>query len=126
MDRDGSSVSNLDNFAHSQVTGLIRLWHGKQPGDTPGTICTVSARRNSGDARHVQFRRSVCAHLVVTEQVGRLVRYVQLVHNQWASARDVTHRVLYSFGREEELDRAAIERLITSLARLLDPVRQPH
>jgi hypothetical protein len=34
--------------------------------------------------------------------------------------------VLYSFGREEELDRAAIERLITSLARLLDPVRQPH
>jgi hypothetical protein len=50
------------------------------------------------------------------------VRYLQLVHNVWDPAsRTSRAQVLHSFGREDQLDRAAIERLITSLRRLLDP-----
>jgi hypothetical protein len=53
---------------------------------------------------------------------GAEVRYLHLAHNQWDPAR---HRsvpqVLYSFGREDALDRDAIRRLVASLSRLLDP-----
>jgi hypothetical protein len=53
---------------------------------------------------------------------GVPVRYLQLVHNTWDPAsRTSKAKVLHSFGREDELDRAAIERLIDSLRRLLDP-----
>jgi hypothetical protein len=53
---------------------------------------------------------------------GRSVRYLQLAHNEWdpASQRSRT-RVLYSFGREDDLDRAGIGRLVGALSRLLDP-----
>src|SRR3954471_22684711 len=52
---------------------------------------------------------------------GVPVRYLQLVHNTWDPVARVTKaRVLHSFGREDEVDRAAIERLIVSLSRLLD------
>ena len=53
---------------------------------------------------------------------GSPVRYLQLAHNEWdAQAGYSKVRVLYNFGREDELDRAAIERLIGSLARALEP-----
>lgn len=53
---------------------------------------------------------------------GQTVRYLQLAHNEWDPAVGVSRtRVVYSFGREDELDREAIERLIGSLTRLLDP-----
>jgi len=49
------------------------------------------------------------------------VRYLQLVHNTWDPVARVTKaKVLHSFGREDEVDRAGIERLIASLTRLLD------
>ena len=49
------------------------------------------------------------------------MRYLQLVHNTWDPvARTTKAKVLHSFGREDEVDRAAIERLIASLTRLLD------
>src|SRR3954471_23392600 len=52
---------------------------------------------------------------------GVPVRYLQLVHNTWDPVARVTKaKVLHSFGREDEVDRAAIERLIASLTRLLD------
>jgi len=52
-----------------------------------------------------------------------VVRYLQLAHNEWDGAAGVSRtKVIYSFGREDELDRAGIERLIGSLTRLLDPV----
>src|SRR3982750_2176507 len=52
---------------------------------------------------------------------GVPVRYLQLVHNSWDPVARVSKaRVLHSFGREDEVDRAAIERLIASLTRLLD------
>jgi hypothetical protein len=53
---------------------------------------------------------------------GTQVSYLQLVHNDWDSAaRTSRTKILYSFGRTDQVDTAAIERLIVSLARLLDP-----
>jgi hypothetical protein len=53
---------------------------------------------------------------------GTTVRYLQLAHNVWDSAtRRSTVRVLYHFGREDQLDRDAIRRLIGSLGRALPP-----
>ena len=50
------------------------------------------------------------------------VRYLQLAHNEWdpATQRSRT-RVLYNFGREDELDKDAVRRLVAALSRLLDP-----
>lgn len=51
---------------------------------------------------------------------GQVVRYLQLAHNEWDAAAGVSRtKVIHSFGREDELDRAAIERLVASLSRLL-------
>ena len=53
---------------------------------------------------------------------GTAVRYLQLTHNEWDPATKTSRpKVLHSFGREDQLDRAAIERLVASLCRLLDP-----
>jgi hypothetical protein len=50
------------------------------------------------------------------------VRYLQLVHNTWDPVAGAAKmKVLHSFGREDELDRPAIERLIASLSKLLHP-----
>src|SRR5512132_404774 len=55
---------------------------------------------------------------------GTAVRYLQLVHNEWDPAtKSAKMGVLHNFGREDRLDRAAIERLAGSLCRLLDPGR---
>jgi hypothetical protein len=55
-------------------------------------------------------------------KTGRTVRYLQLAHNEWdATAGASRTKVLYSFGREDDLDRPAIERLVKALTRLLDP-----
>ena len=51
-----------------------------------------------------------------------VVRYLQLAHNEWdADAQRSRTKVLYNFGREDELDREAVGRLVTSLSRLLEP-----
>ncbi len=51
---------------------------------------------------------------------GSQVRYLQLAHNEWDPAKGRSKgRVLYHFGREDELDRDAIRRLIGSLGRAL-------
>jgi hypothetical protein len=50
------------------------------------------------------------------------VAYLQLAHNEWDPvAKQSKVRVLYSFGREDQLDRQAIVRLIGSLQRALEP-----
>jgi hypothetical protein len=53
---------------------------------------------------------------------GTPVRYLHLAHNQWdqAAGRSVP-KLLHGLGREDQLDRAAIKRLVASLSRLLDP-----
>lgn len=51
---------------------------------------------------------------------GSDVRYLSLAHNEWDPvARRSTVRILFNFGREDELDRDAIRRLIGSLSRAL-------
>jgi hypothetical protein len=53
---------------------------------------------------------------------GTAVRYLQLTHNEWDPTTKTSRpRVLHSFGREDQLDRDAIARLVASLTRLLDP-----
>src|SRR5947207_8662697 len=55
---------------------------------------------------------------------GSAVRYLQLVHNEWDPAsKTAKMRVLHNFGRADQIDKAAIERLAGSLCRLLDPGR---
>jgi DDE family transposase len=50
------------------------------------------------------------------------VRYLQLAHNEWDPVAGASRtRVLYSFGREDQLDRAAVQRLVGALSRLLSP-----
>jgi hypothetical protein len=57
---------------------------------------------------------------------GSVVRYVQLAHNEWDSARQrsVT-RVVHNFGREDALDRDGLARLVRSIGRYLDPEAPP-
>jgi hypothetical protein len=51
---------------------------------------------------------------------GGVVRYVQLAHNRRnpESGQPMAH-VIHSFGREDQLDRAALERLARSILRYL-------
>src|SRR6266849_2239525 len=47
------------------------------------------------------------------------VRYLQLAHNKWdPAARRSVPKIVYSFGREDQLDKAAVRRLVASLAAL--------
>jgi transposase len=53
---------------------------------------------------------------------GSEVRYVQLAHNEWDPERKCSiAKVIHSFGREDQLDRAALARLVGSLSRVLEP-----
>lgn len=53
---------------------------------------------------------------------GRSVGYLQLAHNEWDPAAKASRtKVLYSFGREDQLDVAGIRRLVAALCRLLEP-----
>jgi len=50
------------------------------------------------------------------------VRYLQLAHNEWDAAKGRSvPRVIYGLGREDELDKDAVRRLVASLSRLLEP-----
>src|SRR5437867_3789798 len=50
------------------------------------------------------------------------VRYLQLAHNEWDAAKGRSvPKVVYSFGREDQLDKDAIRRLVASLSKLLEP-----
>lgn len=47
---------------------------------------------------------------------------MQLAHNEWDSQRNCSvAKVIHSFGREDQLDRAALARLVRSLTRALEP-----
>ena len=53
---------------------------------------------------------------------GQVIRYLQLAHNEWDAQAGISRtKVLHSFGREDELDRDAVKRLVAALSRLLDP-----
>lgn len=52
---------------------------------------------------------------------GSVVRYYQLAHNELNARGQAQAQVLYSFGREEQLDRDALARLVRSISRVLEP-----
>ena len=53
---------------------------------------------------------------------GTEVRYLQLAHNVWdPAARRSRVQVVYNFGREEAANREALQRLVASVTRFLDP-----
>jgi Transposase DDE domain len=53
---------------------------------------------------------------------GSEVRYLQLAHNVWdPAAKRSRVQVLYNFGREEPATREALERLVASVTRHLEP-----
>jgi hypothetical protein len=53
---------------------------------------------------------------------GSQVSYLQLVHNEWDGAAQTSRtKIVHSFGRTDQVDPAAIDRLIASLQRLRDP-----
>jgi hypothetical protein len=55
---------------------------------------------------------------------GSEVRYLQLAHNVWdPAAKRSRVQVVYNFGREEPAAREALERLVASVSRHLDPGR---
>jgi len=75
----------------------------------PGSISLVSG--------HVHVRVATRKN-----KDGTPVRYLQLAHNEWDPATKTSRpKVLHSFGREDQLDRDAVKRLVASLSRLLDP-----
>jgi Transposase DDE domain len=55
---------------------------------------------------------------------GSEVRYLQLAHNVWdPAAKRSKVQVIYNFGREEPSTREALERLVASVARHLEPAK---
>jgi hypothetical protein len=53
---------------------------------------------------------------------GSEVRYLQLAHNVWdPQKRRSAVQVLYNFGREDTANREALQRLVASVTRFLDP-----
>lgn len=53
---------------------------------------------------------------------GSVVEYIQLAQNYWDQQKKQSQtQVIYTFGRRDELDLAAIQRLVHSLSRLLPP-----
>jgi len=53
---------------------------------------------------------------------GSVVRYLQLAHNRWDPlAKRSRAEVIYNFGREDAVSRAALTRLIASVSRFLEP-----
>jgi transposase len=56
---------------------------------------------------------------------GSVARYVQLAHNvRLPGRRNPVAQVIHSFGREDELDRQALARLVRSISRFLEPGEQ--
>ncbi|HEX3780259.1 MAG TPA: hypothetical protein VHX38_11370 [Pseudonocardiaceae bacterium] len=57
---------------------------------------------------------------------GHVIGYLQLAHNEWDPAAKASKtKVLYSFGREDQLDVTGIRRLVAALSRLLEPADAP-
>ena len=67
-------------------------------------------------------------YLRITERRNRdgsMVAYYALAENVWnASAKRSETRVVHSFGRADQLDRAALQRLVASINRVIADPRQ--
>ncbi|MDI9477896.1 MAG: hypothetical protein QM345_04020 [Bacillota bacterium] len=58
---------------------------------------------------------------------GSIITYLQLCHNYWdPDAACSKTRVIYSFGREDELNREVLLRLMDSIKRYLYPEEEEN
>jgi hypothetical protein len=58
------------------------------------------------------------------ENKSGTVRYLHLAHNEWDAVKGwAVPKVLFTFGREDDLDRDGVKRLVASLSRLGRPRR---
>ncbi|MDI9889448.1 hypothetical protein QMZ92_35395 [Streptomyces sp. HNM0645] len=56
------------------------------------------------------------------ENKSGTVRYLHLAHDEWGPVKGrAVPKVLFTFGREDDLDRDAVRRLVASLSKLLEP-----
>ncbi|MEU5548075.1 hypothetical protein AB0G85_38345 [Streptomyces sioyaensis] len=56
------------------------------------------------------------------ENKSGTARYLHLTHNEWDRVKGrAVPKVLFTCGREDDLDRDAVKRLVASLSRLLEP-----
>ena len=73
------------------------------------------------------WRYLLCSRAVYVKTTKRdnktgTVRYLHLAHNEWDPAKGrAVPKVLFTFGREDQLDRDAVKRLVASLSKLLEP-----
>jgi hypothetical protein len=68
------------------------------------------------------WSRAVYVKTTKRENKSGTVRYLHLAHNEWDPIKGrAVPKVLFTFGREDELDREAVRRLVASLSRLLEP-----
>jgi len=59
-----------------------------------------------------------------TNKDGSVVRYIQLAHNEWDPVAHRSRvRVLFNLGREEQVDKQALARLVSSISHFLEPTR---
>lgn len=66
--------------------------------------------------------RAVYVKTTKRENKSGTVRYLHLAHNAWDPAKGrAVPKVLFTFGREDQLDRDAVKRLVVSLSKLLEP-----
>ena len=74
----------------------------------------------------MQSPRAVYVKTSVRRTKTGEVRYLQLAHNERDAARGrPVPRVIYGFGREDQLDKEAVRRLVASLSRLLEDGEGP-
>ena len=52
---------------------------------------------------------------------GDVVRYVALAHNERKRRGVPVARIIHTFGRDDEVDREALQRLVASISRFLEP-----
>src|ERR1700754_2416693 len=55
------------------------------------------------------------------ENKSGTVRYLHLAHNEWDPVKGRAVPKVFTFGREDDLDRDGVKRLVASLSRLLEP-----
>src|SRR5690625_7304105 len=70
-----------------------------------------------------KYNICMCVRIVTSKKIdGSRVSYIQLANNvSDAKAKYAKAKVIYSFGREDELDMAVLERLAQSINRFLAP-----
>src|SRR5690625_7167397 len=70
-----------------------------------------------------KYNICMCVRIVTSKKIdGSRVSYIQLANNvSDAKAKYAKAKVIYSFGREDELDLAVLERLAQSISRFLTP-----